>query len=221
MYDLEALPAITSVEELERLGVPAPATRDKVLPVLEPLHEEFLAVSPLVMIATTDAEGGCDVSPKGDPERVAHVLDPHTLVIPERPGNRRMDGFHNLLQNPHIGLLFLVPGRGDTLRVNGTARLVTDAPFFDELVVRGHRPRAALAVRIEEVFYHCPKAFMRSRAWQPDTWRPDAVPTYAAAAKALWRKDDPAGDVDAHYDLAVYEKELYADDSSAAETPTA
>lgn len=220
MYDLNALPAISTVEQLERLGVPAPATRDKVLPALEPLHEQFLAVSPLVMIGTTDAEGGCDVSPKGDPEQVAHVIDPHTLVIPERPGNKRMDGFHNLLQDPHVGLLFLVPGRGDTLRVNGTARLVTDAPFFDDLVVRGHRPRVALAVRIDEVFYHCPKAFLRSRAWQPDSWHPDALPSYADAAKALWRKGDPPAEVDEHYALEAYEKSLYAAEPPLAPPPT-
>ncbi len=170
------------------------------------------------MIATTDAAGGCDVSPKGDPERVAHVLDPHTLVIPERPGNKRMDGFHNLLQDPHVGLLFLVPGRGDTLRINGTARLVTEAPFFDDLVVRGHRPRMVLAVRIEEVFHHCPKAFMRSRTWQPETWHPDALPSYAEAAKVLWRRGDPAEEVDRHYDPAVYERELYAAEPAVAET---
>ncbi|GGF52717.1 phosphohydrolase [Marmoricola endophyticus] len=207
--DLDALPTLTSPDELAAFGVPQPRVRDKVLPSLLPVHEQFLAVAPLVLIGTSDAEGRLDVSPKGDPDRVAHVLDQHTLVIPERPGNRRMDGFHNLLLDPHIGLLFVVPGRGDTLRVNGTARLVTDGPFFDDLVVGGHRPAVATVVEIEEVFYHCPKAFMRSRAWSPETWRPDAVPSYADIAKLLWRAGDDPAEVDAHYAPAAYESELY------------
>lgn len=207
--DLDALPIITTPEQLATLGEPEPAVRDKVLTRLLPLHEQFLAVAPLVVIATSDAQGRLDVSPKGDPERVAHVLDPQTVVIPERPGNKRMDGFHNLLQDPHVGLLFCIPGRGDTLRVNGTARIVTDGPFFDDLVVQGHRPLAATVVAVEEVFYHCPKAFLRSRTWRPESWRPDAVPSYAEAAKQLWRAGDDPAEVDAHYAPEAYDAALY------------
>lgn len=216
------LPGIATVADLERYGVPAPAARDKVLTSLGPLHRAFLAHAPLAFVATADAEGRCDVSPKGDPDGLALVLDDHTLVVPERPGNKRMDGFHNLLANPQLGLIFVVPGRADTLRVNGHARLVTDGPFFDDLVVRGHRPVLALLVHVEEVFYHCPKAFLRSRAWQPDTWRPDALPSYADAAKQLWRKGDPDEEVDRHYAPAAYEAELYRPQTppTAAGTPT-
>lgn len=207
--DLDALPRITRPEQLDALGAPTPAVREKVLDALEPVHEEFLAVAPLVLIGTSGAVGHLDVSPKGDPERVAHVLDPRTLVIPERPGNKRMDGFRNLLGDPRIALLFVVPGRGDTLRVNGTARLVTDGPFFDDLVVRGHRPAVATVVEVAEVFYHCPKAFLRSRAWRPETWRPDALPSYADVAKLLWRAGDDPDEVDAHYAPEAYEAGLY------------
>ena len=98
------------------------------------------------------------------------VLDDTTIAIPERPGNRRADGFHNILTNPHVGLIYLVPGRGDTLRINGRARLVRDAPFFDDMVVKGHRPVLALVVEIEQVFYHCSKAFLRSKLWDPASW---------------------------------------------------
>ena len=98
-----------------------------------------------------------------------------TIAIAERPGNRRADGYQNVLANPHVGLLFLIPGRGDTLRINGRARLVADAPFFDEMIVKGHRPILALVVEIEEIFHHCAKAFLRSQLWQPETWE-DPVP---------------------------------------------
>ncbi len=206
----DGLPVIESVSELESYGVPLPAVRDKVLDRLAPVHVRFLAASPVVFIATATPDGRCDVSPKGDPVGIATVLDETTLVIPERPGNRRMDGFHNLVANPYIGLLFVIPGRGDTLRVNGEARVVTDGPFFADLEVRGHRPELATLVDIEEVFFHCPKAFMRSRAWQPDTWRPDALESYADIAKQLWRAGEDPAEVDRAYAPEVYEQALYA-----------
>ena len=92
------------------------------------------------------------------------------LAIPERPGNRRADGYLNILSNPHVGLNFFVPGRNDTLRINGRARLVRDAPYFDEMVVKGHRPVLAIEVDIDVLFYHCAKAFMRSDLWKPESW---------------------------------------------------
>ena len=101
-------------------------------------------------MATSDADGNCDASPKGDPAgQLVHVIDDRTIAIAERPGNRRADGYRNILANPHVGLNFLIPGRGDTLRINGRARLVSDAPFFDEMVVKGHRPVLAVVVEIE------------------------------------------------------------------------
>ena len=144
--------------------------------VLHELDREWLAASPFCLVATSDAEGRCDVSPKGDPAgQLAYVLDDITIAIAERPGNRRVDGYHNILANPHVGLLFMIPGRGDTLRINGRARLVTDAPFFDDMIVKGHRPILALVVEIEEIFHHCAKAFLRSQLWRPETWN-DPVP---------------------------------------------
>lgn len=212
MTDWSGLPAISTAGELEEHGVPAPAIRDKVRDRLHPLDRQWLAASPLVMIGTSTPDGRQDVSPKGDPPGFVRILDDHTLVIPERPGNRRMDGFHNLLTNPHVGLLFLIPGRGDTLRVNGTARIVTDGPFFDDLVVQGHRPRLALLVGVEEVFYHCPKAFLRSGAWKPARWDGAEAPAYAELAKQLWRAGDDPAEVDEHYREDRYTAELYARD---------
>ncbi|MEU1781719.1 pyridoxamine 5'-phosphate oxidase family protein [Streptomyces abikoensis] len=191
---------ITSPEELrELLGEPTAAARDKVRTRLLDLDREWLARSPLCLVATAAADGTCDVSPKGDPHGFALVLDDTTLVIPERPGNRRADGFFNILSNPHVGLVFLIPGRGDTLRVNGRARLLRDAPFFDEMVVKGHRPRLALLVEIEEVFHHCSKAFLRSALWKPETWRPEEVASRARIAKRLERPEASLEELESYY----------------------
>jgi len=203
------LPIVADPAELESYGVPIPSVRDKVLDRLHEVHRQWIAASPLVLVATASRDGRCDVSPKGDPAGSVLVLDDTTLVLPERNGNRRMDGFHNILANPHVGLLFLIPGRNETMRVNGEARIVTDGPFFDDLVVRGHRPELALMLRVEEAFFHCPKAFMRSKAWQPEAWDPDAMIPYAEIAKRLWRKDDPPEEVDAYYASGSYAEGLY------------
>lgn len=129
----------------------------------------WLAASPFCLVATANAEGNCDVSPKGDPPGFTLVLDDSTVAIPERIGNRRADGFHNILRNPHVGLIYLIPGRNDTLRINGRATLIRDAPWFDQLIVKGHRPQLAVVVAIDTIFFHCAKAFMRSALWQPET----------------------------------------------------
>jgi PPOX class probable FMN-dependent enzyme len=210
---MEPFTPITTVQELEAFGVPAPMARDKVLDVLEDVHREWIAAATLVFVASSSADGRCDVSPKGDPAGLVRVLGPTRLAIPERPGNRRMDGFHNILQNPHVGLILVIPGRCDTLRINGRAQLITDLPEFDDLmvkgdlVVQGHRPSLALLVDVEEVFFHCPKAFRRSRTWDPETWRPTSAPPYADIALALWRKGQPEDEVRRHY---AKNEELYA-----------
>jgi PPOX class probable FMN-dependent enzyme len=198
---------ITSIADLESVvGTPLPAAAEKVRARLDPIDRMWLAHSPFCMIATSDAEGRLDVSPKGDPAGFAHVIDDGTLAIPERPGNRRVDGYRNVLANPHVGLIFLVPGRSDTLRVNGRARLLRDAPYFDAMVVKGHRPVLALEVAVEEVFYHCAKAFLRSALWKPETWDAEAVPSRARIAKSLERPDTPLEELEAYYGPAYAEK---------------
>ncbi|MFC3492466.1 pyridoxamine 5'-phosphate oxidase family protein [Glycomyces rhizosphaerae] len=151
------------------------------------LHErdrEWLAASPYCVLATADAEGNCDASPKGDPAgKLVHVLDDSTLAIPERKGNHRVDGYHNVLANPHVGLLSLIPGRRETLRINGRARVVSDAPFFEDMVVKGHKPVLALVIEIDTIYFHCGKASMRSGIWKPETWTPDALPQHAQLVK--------------------------------------
>ena len=172
---------------MELLGEPLPRVRDKARPALHELDRDWLAASPFCLVATSDEQGRCDVSPKGDPAGFVKVLDDTTIAIPERLGNKRADGYQNVLSNPHVGLLFLIPGRGDTLRVNGRAHLVSDAPWFDAMVVQGHRPVLALVVEIDEVFGHCAKAFMRSKLWHPETWDPLAVGSRPQIAKAPQR----------------------------------
>lgn len=184
------------------VGSPSPRVADKVRDRLDEVDVAFLAASPFCVVSTSDAQGRCDASPKGDPAGLAHVSDERTLVLPERAGNRRVDGYLNVLRNPRVGLLFLVPGRGDTLRVNGTARVVADAPWFDDLVVRGHRPVVALEVRVEEVFFHCAKALLRSGLWDPGSWdgpARDAVPSRPEIAHRLERPDEDLATLQTYY----------------------
>lgn len=197
---MDTIVEITSEDELtELVGAPLPRTAAKVRPALHEYDRQWLAASPFCLVATAGADGSCDVSPKGDPPGFTLVLDDTTIAIPDRPGNRRVDGFRNVLSNPQVGLLYLLPGRGDTLRINGRARLVRDAPFFDRMVVRGHRPTLALLVDIDEVFSHCAKAFLRSALWRPEEWNPDALPPRAQLAKSLEAPDMPLADLERHY----------------------
>ena len=191
---------ITSPEELaELLGAPTPRARDKERTVLHQRDREWLAASPFCLVATAGADGSCDVSPKGDPAGFTLVLDETTIAIPERPGNRRADGYRNILANPHVGLISVIPGRGDTLRINGRAHLVSDAPWFDDMVVEGHRPVLALVVEVDEVFHHCAKAFLRSRLWHPETWDPMAVGSRPRIARALERPEDSIEELERYY----------------------
>jgi PPOX class probable FMN-dependent enzyme len=191
---------IETVDQLvDLLGEPLPRVRDKARPALHDLDRDWLAASPFCLVATSDEQGRCDVSPKGDPAGFVRVLDDTTIAIPERRGNKRADGYKNILANPHVGLLFIIPGRGDTLRINGRAHLVSDAPWFDDLVVKGHRPVLALVVEIDEVFAHCAKAFMRSQLWHPSTWDPLAVGSRPQIAKALERPEDSIEELEKYY----------------------
>jgi PPOX class probable FMN-dependent enzyme len=191
---------ITTVDELVQLiGMPLPRVANKDRSTLHELDRQWLAASPFCLVATADETGACDVSPKGDPPgQLAYVINENTIALAERPGNRRDDGYKNVLLNPQVGLIFLIPGRGDTLRINGRARLVSDAPFFDDMIVKGHRPILALVVEIEEIFHHCAKAFLRSQLWRPETWL-DPVPSRPVIAKALDVQDQTLEELTAYY----------------------
>lgn len=202
---------ITTLDELVALvGEPSQRARDKGRDHLLDVDRDWLAASPFCVLATADADGRCDASPKGDPAGwLVHVVDERTLALAERPGNRRVDGYRNVLANPQVGLLFVIPGRGDTLRVNGRARLLRDAPWFDEMVVKGHRPVLALEVAVEEVFFHCSKAFLRSQLWRPETWDPDGVvPRRSVIAAAVEPNGMSVEQLDDYYGPS-YEDGLY------------
>lgn len=178
---------VRTVDELRKIvGYPIEAVAKKVADRLAPIHRDWLAHSPVGFVATTNAAGHLDVSPKGDPPGFVHVIDDTTIAIPERPGNRRADGYLNVLERPGVGTIFLVPGRGDTLRINGSARVLADADYFDAMTVKGKRPILALEIDIEEAFFHCPKAFMRSDTWNPDAWDPTALPSTAKIGHAVY-----------------------------------
>ena len=200
---------VTTVEDLRAIvGEPHRHVANKVKDRLSPVQRDWLAHSPLGFVATTDACGRVDVSPKGDPPGFVHVIDDTTIAIPERPGNKRVDGHLNVLQRPYVGTLFLIPGRGDTLRINGSARILSDADYFDAMAVQGKRPILALEIDIEEVFFHCAKAFMRSDTWDPSTWNPTALPTVAQLAKAI-RTDWTQAQIEEYYSEDNYRKQLY------------
>lgn len=204
---------ITTFEQLTGIvGTPGERAAAKERSRLTDIDVAWLAASPFCVLSTADAEGRCDASPKGDPAgQLVHVVDERTIALAERPGNKRVDSYRNVLTNPHVGLVFLIPGRDDTLRINGRARLVDDAPFFDDLAVRDRRPILALVVEIETVFFHCGKAFMRSGLWHPETWDPEGtVPRRAVIAQALEPQPDKTlADLDDYYRPENYSQGLY------------
>jgi uncharacterized protein len=183
----------------ELLGDPVPGALAKERTALHELDRQWLAASRFCLVATSGTDGSCDVSPKGDPAGFTLVLDDRTIAVPERAGNRRADGYRNILANPHVGLLYLLPGRGDTLRINGRARLTRDPDLLDRMLVRGSRPVLAMVVEIDQVFSHCAKAFLRSELWDPTTWRPDDVPSRARIAHRLERSDERLEDIERYY----------------------
>lgn len=162
---------IGSEEELrELLGQPSELVIRKQLPRLDQHARHFIAKAPFALAGTANADGECDVSPRGDGPGFALVLDDATLVLPERPGNRRADTLRNILQNPQIGLLFVVPNMNETLRVNGTARLIRDADILARMAMEGKPPVLGIAVSVREVFFHCARSFLRGKVWKPEAW---------------------------------------------------
>ncbi|MGL4491035.1 MAG: pyridoxamine 5'-phosphate oxidase family protein [Rhizobiaceae bacterium] len=140
----------------------------KSLDFLDKHAQDFIKRSPFLCIGTQNLDGKADVSPRGDPAGFVQILDEHTLAIPDRPGNNRLDTLANIIANPSVGILFIIPGFDDTLRINGTASLVTDPELLKGMIVNKKAPKLAIVVRINEVFLHCAKAFRRSNLWNPD-----------------------------------------------------
>jgi PPOX class probable FMN-dependent enzyme len=178
--------ALTSEDELRALyEPPSGLAATKELDHLDEMCRRLIGCSPLVMVASADADGRCDVTPRGGPPGFVAVLDDHHLAVPDATGNRRIDTIRNVVANGHAGLLFLIPGRGQTLRVNGGAWVTAERALLERLTPVGKAPRSALVVRADEVFAHCPKAFVRSGAWRPETWlEADAQPSPAEVSHA-------------------------------------
>ena len=178
----------------ELLGTPSGAALGKERTALHELDRQWIAASPFCSWRRPAPTAPATSRRRATrPASCTSSTTPRSRM-PERPGNKRADGCVNVLSNPHVGLIFLVPGRADTLRVNGRARLVSEAPFFDDMVVKGHRPLLALVVEVEQVFHHCGKAFLRSRLWDPESWGGEDLPRRAVIARTLERPQaDPRG----------------------------
>lgn len=152
------------------LPEPSPLVIRKVLTQLDKHCVVFIQRAPFVLIGSADANGHVDVSPKGDPIGFVRILDNRTLAIPERPGNNRADTLENIIQNPQVGLIFLIPGKTETLRVSGVATLVKDRNLLETMAIRDRNPRLAIVVHVREAFFHCSKCMIRSKLWQPHHW---------------------------------------------------
>lgn len=152
----------------EHYGEPSHMSKAKQLDRLDRHCRAFIALSPFIVVATADASGRADASPRGDPPGFVAILDDTTLLIPDRTGNRRADSSLNITENPHVGILFMVPGINETLRVNGKVRVTIDPALLAPLSVTGKMPTAGILVAIEEVFFHCAKPLIRSDLWNPD-----------------------------------------------------
>ncbi|MFT4414243.1 pyridoxamine 5'-phosphate oxidase family protein [Fredinandcohnia humi] len=176
---------IQTEEELRILiGYPSEVVQRKSIYHLDHHCVDFISKSPFLLISTSDDKGYCDVSPRGDLPGFVQVLDKNFLLIPERPGNKRMDTMRNILSNPHVGLLFCIPTLGETLRVNGKATLVKDKELLQKMAIKGREPLVAIGVEVEECYLHCAKAFKRSGLWDPNTW--PEVDSLPHAAKIIF-----------------------------------
>ena len=209
--------AISSPAQLwELLGDPLPRVIAKETPQLDARAVDFIATSPFLVMATTGEDGSCDAGPKGGPAGFVNVLTATRLLVPDFPGNRRFDGVQNIVDRPGIGLLFVVPGISETLRVNGFARLTRDPALLASCEVDGRRPWFVVDVEVRQVFSHCGKAFVRGRLWEPESW-PDPLdvrsPSRSIAGLAEEEQRDEAEvrrEVEASYKPDV----LYGDRAS-------
>jgi len=180
------------------LGEPTEAVTRKFAVRLNPLTRQLVERSPLVCLATSDAMGNCDVSPRGDPAGFVRILDDTTLLLPERPGNRLADSLRNILSNPHVGLLFVIPGVDDTFRVNGRATLTRDSALLAPSAIEGKLPKLGILVDIDTAFTQCSKAFLRSECWNPSRFLTrSALPSHGELQRAVQGDDLDTAEFDA------------------------
>lgn len=172
-------------EELQRiLGQASESQVDKSIDHIDQHCRTWIERCPFIVISSSNAQGSMDVSPKGDPPGFVRVLDEHTLAIPDRPGNRRADTFLNILDNPNVAIIFIIPRRGETLRVSGEARIAQDSSLLNTMPVRDKVPELAIVVHVKEAMFHCGKSMIRSKLWEPEEWPSiEGLPSYARALK--------------------------------------
>jgi uncharacterized protein len=161
----------TTEDLCERFGPPEDLAVKHKLLYIDEAARRFLAQCPFVIVATSDAQGRCDASPKGDPPGFIHIADERTLYIPDRSGNKMFQSINNILENPHIGIIFMIPGEEWTMRINGAARIVDDSTLLEQLSARGRPAQMAIEVKIEECYFHCPRSFKRAELWNPERFQ--------------------------------------------------
>ncbi|MHA6481759.1 MSMEG_1061 family FMN-dependent PPOX-type flavoprotein [Paenibacillus sp. strain BS8-2] len=162
---------VGSLEELRDLvGTPHEAVVLKSVSIIDEQARGYIAQSPMVFVASSNEKGQCDVSPRGDAPGFVYVAHESQLIIPDRPGNKRADTLSNILSNPHVGLLFVIPGMQEVMRVNGKAHIIRDHPVLEKLALRGKAPTIGIVVEVEECFIHCPRALKHAGLWDADTW---------------------------------------------------
>lgn len=185
---------VTTEAELDALyGTPVEASVIKEVPVLTAPYRAFVEAAPFFALATVAAEG-LDCSPRGDPAGFVRVLDDRTLAIPDRRGNNRIDSLRNIVRDPRVALMFLIPGKGEALRINGRARISTDPALCESFAVDGHLPRTVILVAIDTVYFQCARALIRSGLWTPETWPvTETLPTAGQMLKAARQDFDAAG----------------------------
>lgn len=182
------------------IGDPIPGLGLKNQSVISDEAREYIERSPFLVLATSDSEGRLDASPKGDEPGFCLIEDERTLVIPDRPGNKLVYGLQNILANPRVGVIFMLPGTPETVRVNGTATLTADPDLLARLAARGKPAVLAIRIRVEECFHHCAKAFIRSKLWKPESWSDRLKISFGAMAVKRMKLGD---DVAAKFDAAV------------------
>ena len=198
MSNSAAVQSLDATDIRETVGEPSDLVVRKQLDWLDEHTCRFIAAAPMVILATAGEDGSCDASPRGDPPGFVRVLDEHTLLLPDRKGNRRVDSMRNIAANPNVGLLFLVPGTPETARVNGAATITDDAELLAPSAVKGVAPKLGIVVEVREVFLHCARAFLRAQLWAPDTW-PDRgeLPTLGTALRGQIGPEIDAAALDA------------------------
>ena len=190
---------ITTSEDVQRiLGEKFESQEQKAIDHIDDICREWIERSPFVTIATVNRQGQIDVAPKGDPAGFVKILDEKTLAIPDRLGNNRGDTLHNVIDNPRVGLMFVIPMRNEVVRVSGAGQICQDDDILERMIVNSKKPDMALLVHVEEAMYHCGKSMIRSKMWKPDEWQSiEGLPSYAHAVKTHASMTEPLEYVEA------------------------